>query len=220
MAGSNKTTTANTVPAYLQEASKGLVSRATGVSNIGYTPYYGPDVAAMTPAQIAAMQGTNTAASAFGLPTVDPMAGMPTATNYGGINAYSSGTGYEAALAELKARFPAQFAAIMSQFIDPITGLMAGASNTAQSSSPSMPQIVASLMNPSGSGGGGGYTGGGSGSGAGYTSIRDMYDGGGPGKSGSTFSGGPLSNAANKAGISPAESSSSKSTGGSNATRR
>ena len=101
MAGSNKTTTATTVPAYLQEAGQSALNRATDVSRIGNVGYYGPDVAAMTPAQIAAMQGTNAAASAFGLNTFDPMAGMPTATNYGGMNAYSSGTGYEAALAEL-----------------------------------------------------------------------------------------------------------------------
>lgn len=36
-----------------------------------------------------------------------------------------------------------------------------------------------------------------------YTGLRDMLDGGGPGKSGSTFSGGPFSGAANAMGIKP-----------------
>lgn len=46
---------------------------------------------------------------------------------------------------------------------------------------------------------------------AGYTSIADMFDGGGPGQSGSTFSGGPLSGALNAVGVKPMGSSSSSS---------
>jgi hypothetical protein len=50
---------------------------------------------------------------------------------------------------------------------------------------------------------------------AGYTSVKDMFDGGGPGASGSTFSGGGvLSAAANAAGIKPIGSGSSSSGGG------
>ena len=122
MGGSSNTSSSVKVPAWLSSAAQDMLKQSQANAQIGYTPYYGPDVAAMTPAQIAAMTGTNSAASAFGLQTVDPMAGMPTATSYGGMNAYSSGAGYDAALAELKARFPGQFDAIMAQFIDPITG--------------------------------------------------------------------------------------------------
>ena len=197
MAGSSTTSTANTVPAYLQEAGKAALTRGTDVSRIGNVGYYGPDVAAMTPSQIAAMQGTNTAASAFGLPTVDPMAGMPAATDYNGMSAYSSGSGYDAAIAELKARFPGQFAAIMAQFIDPVTG-------AAPASAAGPTQMGMSVQAPAGrSGGGGGGYSPPTQSGAGYTSFRDMFDGGGPGRSGSTFSGGLLSDKANKAGFSP-----------------
>lgn len=129
MGGSSNTSSSVKVPAWLSSAAQDMLNRSQANSKIGYTPYYGPDVAAMTPAQIAAMQGTNSAASAFGLQTVDPMAGMPAATDYNGMSAYSSGAGYDAALAELKARFPGQFDAIMSQFTDPVTGRMAGAAN-------------------------------------------------------------------------------------------
>ena len=176
MAGSNKTTTANTVPAYLQEAGQNTLNRATDVSRIGNVGYYGPDVAAMTPAQIAAMQGTNAAASAFGLNTFDPMAGMPTATNYGGMNAYSSGAGYEAALAELKARFPGQFEAIMSQFVDRVTGAMPGATGSGQTQMGMPVQGYAPVYGngSGGGGGGGGSTGGGSGSGVGGRSLSDL----------------------------------------------
>jgi hypothetical protein len=129
MGGSSNTSSSVKVPEYLSAAAKEMLKQSQANARIGYTPYYGPDVAAMTPAQIAAMTGTNSAASAFGLQTVDPMAGMPAATDYNGMSAYSSGAGYDAALAELKARFPGQFDAIMAQFVDPVTGKMAGATS-------------------------------------------------------------------------------------------
>jgi hypothetical protein len=128
MGGGGRNTTEITVPAWLEQAAQRNLGRADELSRIGYTPYYGPDVAAMTPMQVAAMQGTNAAASAFGLPTADPMAGMPAATNYGGMPAYSSGGLYDQALAELERRMPGQFAALRAPFIDPVTGMMASGS--------------------------------------------------------------------------------------------
>jgi hypothetical protein len=126
MGGGGRNTTEVTVPAWLEQAAQRNLGRADELSRIGYTPYYGPDVAAMTPMQMAAMQGTNTAASAFGMPTADPMAGMPAATNYGGMPAYSSGGLYDQALAELERRMPGQFAALRAPFIDPVTGAQPG----------------------------------------------------------------------------------------------
>jgi hypothetical protein len=123
MGGGGKNTTSVTVPAWLEEAAQRNLGRADELARIGYTPYYGPDVAAMTPMQMAAMQGTNMAASAFGMPAADPMAGMPAATNYGGMSAYSSGGLYDQALAELERRMPGQFAALRAPFIDPMTGV-------------------------------------------------------------------------------------------------
>jgi hypothetical protein len=127
MGGGSKSTSV-TIPQWLEDAAKSSLSRAEDVSRTGYTPYYGPDVAALTPSQIAAMQGTNQMASAFGVPTSDPTAGMPTAGNYGGVSAYSSGGIYDAALAELERRMPGQFAALRAPFIDPVTGMMASGS--------------------------------------------------------------------------------------------
>ena len=224
MAGSSTTSTANTVPAYLQEAGKAALTRGTDVSRIGNVGYYGPDVAAMTPSQIAAMRGTNAAASAFGLDTVDPMAGMPAATDYNGMSAYSSGSGYDAAIAELKARFPGQFAAIMAQFVDPVTG-------AAPASAAGPTQMGMPVQAPAGRSGGGmgsmdwaeaasrasaaktnssaqndrdrqnmGEARGG------YTSFADMFDGGGAGARGNTFQGGLLSGRLNRAVASPSKS--------------
>jgi hypothetical protein len=126
MGGGGRNTTEVTVPAWLEDAAKRNLAKADTLSQIGYTPYYGPDVAAMTPMQMAAMRGTDVAASAFGMPTADPMSGVPTAKDYGGMSAYSSGDMYDQALAELERRMPGQFAALRAPFIDPVTGAQPG----------------------------------------------------------------------------------------------
>ena len=124
MAGGGSETTSVEIPAFLQEAAQRNLARADQVSQIGYTPYYGPDVAAMTPMQIAAMQNTGAAASAFGLPTVaDPMAGMPAPQTFaGGVQGYSSAPLYQQSLEALRVNNPGQYAAIQSLFVDPRTG--------------------------------------------------------------------------------------------------
>ncbi len=116
------TTSTVQIPAWLEDAAKANMAKAGEISKIGYTPYYGPDVAAMTPAQVSAMQGTNQAAAAFGMPTSDPTAGMPAATNYNGMYGYSSAPMYEQSLATLKAKAPGQYAALQAPFINPVTG--------------------------------------------------------------------------------------------------
>lgn len=129
MGRSKQTTTQEAkIPEWATAANKNILNRAEQTSRVPFAPYFGPDVAAMTPMEIAAMQGTNQMASAFGAPTVDVMAGMPDAQSYGGMMAYSSAPMYEAALAELQRRQPGTYNAIMSQFVDPITGKMEGSS--------------------------------------------------------------------------------------------
>jgi hypothetical protein len=126
MSGGGKggsTTSKVEIPAWLEQAAQSNLAKAGELSRIGYTPYYGPDVAAMTPSQMAAMQGTNTAALSFGLPSVaDPMAGMGQPLSYGGIPAYSSGSMYDQAVAELQRRQPGQYNALRAPFINPVTG--------------------------------------------------------------------------------------------------
>jgi hypothetical protein len=148
MGGGGRNTTEVAVPAWLEQAAQRNLGRADELARIGYTPYYGPDVAAMTPMQVAAMQGTNQMASAFGMPTADPMAGMPTATDYGGMSAYSSGGLYDQTLAELERRMPGQFAALRAPFIDPVTGMMASgsASGGVGAGAASMPGAMPAAM--------------------------------------------------------------------------
>ena len=120
------TTSSNTqIPAYLEDAVRENINRARDVSQIGYTPYYGADVAAFSPMQQQSMLSTGNAASAFGLAPqgFDAMAGMPQAETFaGGVQGYSSAPLYEQSLDNLFANAPAQYNAMADMFIDPFTG--------------------------------------------------------------------------------------------------
>ena len=110
-------TTAVEVPQALSDAARRNLARADKIAGIGYMPYFGADVAAMTPMQQAAMQGTNQMASAFGLPSVsNPMAGMPQSQDFGGMQAYSSAPLFEQSLQSLAQNRPEQYQAIESMF--------------------------------------------------------------------------------------------------------
>lgn len=116
-----------TIPEYIEEAARRNLNKAEGISQIGYTPYYGPDVAAFTPMQEAAFQNTANTANAFGMaaPTSqrDIMGGMAAPTEYaGGVRGYSSAPMYEESVAELGRQRPGQKEYIDSFFIDPRTG--------------------------------------------------------------------------------------------------
>ena len=113
------------IPEYIEKAAQRNLNKAERISQLGYVPYYGPDVAAFTPMQQAAMQNVAGAAGAFGMatPQGDDIYGMPAPTEYaGGIQGYSSAPMFEQAQAELAARRPAQKSYIDSFFIDPFTG--------------------------------------------------------------------------------------------------
>ena len=126
-------TTQVEIPQWLENAAQANLAQGRDVSRIGYTPYYGPEVAALTPTQQAARSNIGQFAQAFGMQGVQDMAlGAPT-TYQGGIQGYSSGSLYDQAVQELAARRPGQYAAIQRQFIDPYAGLnqtTAGGSST------------------------------------------------------------------------------------------
>ena len=44
------------IPEYIEKAAQRNLNKAERISQLGYVPYYGPDVAAFTPMQQAAMQ--------------------------------------------------------------------------------------------------------------------------------------------------------------------
>jgi len=114
------------IPQWLQSAAQANLAQGRDVSRIGYTPYYGPDVAALTPTQQAARSNVGQFAKAFGLQGVQDMAlGQPT-TYEGGIQGYSSGSLYDQAVQELAAKRPGQYGAIQRQFLDPYAGMNQG----------------------------------------------------------------------------------------------
>ena len=146
-------TTQVQIPEWLEEGARRNIAKAEDISQTGFVPYSGPDVAALTPLQQSAMLNTGAAASAYGLGGADPMAGMPQAQQFaGGLQGYSSFPIYDQALAELEARAPAQFEQLNAPFIDPVTGetpgtpYMTGAQQAA-ADAPDVPSDVDALYN-------------------------------------------------------------------------
>ena len=141
------------IPAWLESAARQNMARADDLAQIGYVPYYGPDVAAFSPMQQAAFQNTGDAAAAFGLAAPsDPMAGMPQSQTFaGGVQGYSSMPLYQQSLDALAAARPGQFAALQAPFINPITG--------ADPAAPfGSPQDTRRSRSSGGGGGGGGVS--------------------------------------------------------------
>ena len=208
MSGGGKggsTSTSVQVPAWLESAAQQNLARADRVAQLGYTPYYGPDVAAFSPMQQAAMQGTNQAAAAFGMPSIDAMAGITAPQTFaGGVQGYSSAPLYQQSVEALRANAPGQAAAMGQMFIDPMTGAQPAAP-FGSGQAGLLPAAQAAAQSPRGGGRDNfGMSAPSQSAGGGYTGIGDMMNGGGPGASGATFSGGGrMSGIANAAGISP-----------------
>ena len=103
------TTQAQSIPQYVQDASKENLAQAKIAGQIGYMPYYGPEVAGLSPQQEMAMQNTFNAQQAFGMVPQGAQfsTGLPQPTQYaGGVSGYGSGSLFDQAVAELKARQP------------------------------------------------------------------------------------------------------------------
>lgn len=123
------------IPQYIEDASKQNLALADKLAGIGYVPYYGPDIAALSPMQQAAMQNTQQAAGAFGM---DTGAGqyMPEPTTFaGGVQGYSSAPMFEQSVQNLAKYRPAQSQYMESFFMNPVTG--AQGSNVVPANTPS-----------------------------------------------------------------------------------
>lgn len=140
------------IPAWAESAMRENLAKASAMGEIGYMPYYGPEVAAFTPLQEAGMQGAYDAAAAFGLAPAggSALAGIPEAQTFaGGVRGYSSGDLFEQARAEFEARNPQQ-AAAYNRFFVPYGVPDGGISNVGPMSYPGFAPPRS----------GGGYTGG------------------------------------------------------------
>jgi len=119
MSKGGTTTTGVEIPDYLRQPIVNNLNRAEQVAQMGYTPYYGPDVAAQTPMQQAAIGNISQAANAFGLGggNINSSTGMPDAQTYaGGVQGYSSAPVYQQSLDTLQANRPDQYNAIEGMF--------------------------------------------------------------------------------------------------------
>ena len=195
------TSTEVSIPAWLEQAAQSGLARGQQAAGIGYVPYRGPDVAALTPMQEAAMANTSAASSAFGLgASPAPGAGMPTVQTFAdGTRGYSAAPLYDQAVNELKMRDPAQYAKLMAPFSGggqfgitsmPMGG---GAQSYGRPMREGPPQGSAASRNTSfdtystqASQKDRAMSYGPQPKQQGFTSVRDMFDGGGPGASKST----------------------------------
>ena len=129
------------LPREIEQAAKDNLRIADEVSAIGATPYQGNTLAAFAPQQMAAMQGYDQAASAFGMPSAvdwqqgdqgqfsapgmdndsmySALTGMAAPEMRGGMMGHSPMAAYEDAIARMP---PAQRAAIESFVMNPNTG--------------------------------------------------------------------------------------------------
>ena len=107
--GSNTTVQKQELPAWLDKAAQDNLAQAKIAGQIGYMPYYGPEIAGLSPQQTQSMQNTFNAQQAFGMVPqgAEFSTGLPEAQQYaGGVSGYSSGGLFDQALAELRARQP------------------------------------------------------------------------------------------------------------------
>jgi len=121
------TTSEVTIPAYIENAAKANLAKASAISEVGYSPYYGPDVAAFNPMQQAMFQNTSDVANAFGMATpTDPqdiMGNMGRPQTYAnGVTGYSSAPMFQDAVDTLGYFRPNQKALMDSFFVNPNTG--------------------------------------------------------------------------------------------------
>ena len=157
--GSN--TSAQSIPDWVQGPAQDNLAKAKLAGEIGFMPYYGPEVAGLSPMQTQGMQRTQDALSAYGLAPQGSQyqSSLPEQTTMGGVSGYGSGNLFDAAVAELGRRNPelaARYASAMAPVVRP----------------PPPPAPVGILGNMGG-GGGDGYSGNSSfgtgvGGGAGY----------------------------------------------------
>lgn len=194
-------TESQSVPQYVTDLGTDAANLARERNEMGYIPYYGPETAAFTPMQVAQMHGANLQAGALGLPQAEGSF-VPQTSYDNGLQGYNSAGIMEDSLARLKEANPDVYNLLMKlkdmqqpeqqPFFSPakllMRAMMFGSDGEGSGT-------YAASRGSRGSGGSGGAFG--------YTSGRDMIDGGGKGKSGSTFVGGRLSDRLNTLGITP-----------------
>ncbi len=134
-----------TAPAFAETGLQQQLGLARDVSALGYTPYYGPDVASFSPLQQAAFQGTDQMAGAFGMPVAQGEY-MPAPTTFaGGVQGYSSAPLFMESKGALQQNAPGLYNYLEGFSVDPMTG-QPGAQTASQQ------PVVLEMQKPSGGG--------------------------------------------------------------------
>ena len=102
-------TSAQEIPDWMRQPAERNIARAEQAQQIGYQPYYGLDVAALNPTQMAAGQMNVDAARAFGMAAPQTAyQGMAQPEMVGGVSGYSSAPMYEQAVSAGQTADPTQ----------------------------------------------------------------------------------------------------------------
>lgn len=120
--GGSQTSTTQ-LPEWLEQPARRNIARAEEISQIGYMPNLGPQVAAFTNPQYQAMANNNRLAQAYGMQTqaID----VPDAQTFaGGLQGYNSWAPAEEGIRNLQRNRPHQYNAVMGQFLNPWTGAL------------------------------------------------------------------------------------------------
>ena len=134
------TTSEIRVPDYIEGAARRNLDKADAISQVGFTPFYGADVASFVPLQEAAFQNTADVADAFGMATprspTDIMGNMGAPQTYAnGVTGYSSAPMFQDAVDTLGYFRPNQKALLDSFFVNPYTGFDPSGAYTASPAS-------------------------------------------------------------------------------------
>ena len=122
MAKGGSTTTEKIAPKFAETAEQQKIGLGRDLSAMGYNPYFGPDIAAMSPLESAAYEGTNLMSGAFNMPTA--VGGyMPQPTTFaGGVQGYSSAPMFVESRDALRQYTPGSFDYLESFMVDPMSG--------------------------------------------------------------------------------------------------
>lgn len=120
LGGSQSSTTQ--IPEWLEQPARRNIGRAEEISQLGYMPNFGPQVAAFSGQQRQAMRNQNRMANAYGMGGGGGL-NIPKAKTFaGGVQGYSSMPMFREMRDKFRDIRPGQFGAYNAQFINPWTG--------------------------------------------------------------------------------------------------
>jgi len=119
------------LPPEIEKAALENIKLAKEVGSLPYAPYFGPSVAAFSPAQEASFKGADAASHAFGMPG-GAAGNMPKPQNVGGFKGYSTKPMYDQAMGQV----PPEILELYNAFFAPNNKAGGGANGGSSSSNP------------------------------------------------------------------------------------